>query len=239
MRSVLSFAQSNKEIILTPDIEKFRELKIRLLNGSHTFTCGIALLAGFNTVKEAMANEAFAHFINKLMKEEITDAIQSNSINRSEAIDFSGKVLDRYRNPFIEHQWLSICMNYSSKMHMRNVPLFYAYHQKKSTVPALMSLGMAGHILFMRSREQDGYFYGKVNEMDYKISDSNAAWYQQAWEQEGAAKIVETVLANKSIWQSDLNEIKGFSHEVNYWLQQLLTHGAQATLENVQTKISI
>jgi len=239
VRSVLSFAGANPEIVLAADIEKFKELKIRLLNGSHTFSCGLAVLAGFKTVKDAMADEAFNTFITRLMQEEIAAAITSASISKEEAVSFSNKVLDRYRNPFIEHQWLSICMNYSSKMYMRNVPLLYQYADKRSAAPALMSLGMAAHILFMRShKNEDDSFYGN-NGSEYVIPDTNAEWYANAWKQHGPGKIAETVLANKEIWQADLNGINGFTNEVNYWLQQLLANGVQHTLQHIQTKTPV
>ncbi|MBC7934441.1 MAG: hypothetical protein H7Y86_03645 [Rhizobacter sp.] len=106
MRS--SFAEGNDDIILTPDIAKFRELKIRLLSGSDTFTSGLALLAGFKTAKEAMADNDFSAFTSLLMEDEIVNTIKSQSILVEEAKSFARKVLDRYRNPFIEHQWLSI-----------------------------------------------------------------------------------------------------------------------------------
>ena len=50
VRSVLSFAEAHPGGVVTPDIELFRELKLRLLNGTHTLTCAIAFLSGFKTV---------------------------------------------------------------------------------------------------------------------------------------------------------------------------------------------
>jgi tagaturonate reductase len=240
VKKLLSFAEVNKEIVIAPDIEKFKELKIRLLNGSHTFSCGLAVLAGFKTVKEAMADTAFATYIEQLMKQEIAKAIESENISVKEAVDFASKVLDRYRNPFIEHQWLSICMNYSSKMHMRNTALLQQYSGKHSSAPALMSLGMAAHILFMRCyQKEDGNFYAGNGVDEYLLSDGNAAWYATAWEKNGAEKIVETVLGNESLWQTDLNSIKDFTAEVNNWLQQLLSNGANATLKSINIKTPV
>lgn len=240
LRSVLSFADAGKEIILAADIEKFRELKLRLLNGSHTFCCGLAVLAGFQTVKEAMGDVSFATFISRLMQQEIVNAITSDTIPKEEALEFTGKVLDRFQNPFIEHQWLSICMNYSSKMYLRNTALLHLYNKKTGSLPALMSLGMASHILFMKSsKKPDGSFYGSSEAGDYLITDNNAAWYHKAWQENDNNKIVETVLANKTLWQTDLNRINGFSNEVNYWLKQLLEHGTRNTLRYIQTKIQM
>ena len=45
----LSFSKADEGVIITADIDLFRELKLRLLNGSHTFNCGLAWLAGFRT----------------------------------------------------------------------------------------------------------------------------------------------------------------------------------------------
>jgi len=53
----LSFAQVNNGVAIVPDIQKFKELKLRLLNGTHTLSCAIALLMGFDTVKKAMEND--------------------------------------------------------------------------------------------------------------------------------------------------------------------------------------
>ena len=68
-----------------------------------------------------MNQELFANFLEHLLLDEIARTIPA-PLTIAEAHDFSKKVLDRFRNPFIEHKWLSITMQYSSKMQMRNVP---------------------------------------------------------------------------------------------------------------------
>ncbi len=59
-------------------------------------------------------------------------------------------MLDRYRNPYIEHLWLNILVQYSSKMKMRNVPLLLRHYEKAGNIPEYMALGFAGHLLFMK-----------------------------------------------------------------------------------------
>jgi tagaturonate reductase len=53
-KEILSFSKIDEGVVIAPNINKFRELKLRLLNGTHTFSCGLAYLAGFDTVKDAM-----------------------------------------------------------------------------------------------------------------------------------------------------------------------------------------
>ncbi|MES1222147.1 MAG: tagaturonate reductase, partial [Bacteroidota bacterium] len=147
VNDILSFSRADEGVIIAPDIFIFRELKLRLLNGAHTFTCGLAHLAGFRLVKDAMNDKHIADYITRLMLEEIVPAITGNGITKEMAIEFSKKVLDRFRNPYIDHAWLSITLQYSSKMKMRNVPTLLSHYKVYNTVPKHMALGFAAHIL--------------------------------------------------------------------------------------------
>jgi tagaturonate reductase len=234
VKEILSFADAAEGVFISPDINKFRELKLRLLNGSHSFSCGLACLAGFDTVKEAMADAVFTNYISSLMKEAIIPAVTSPAISQTEAEQFSAAVLDRYRNPFIAHQWMSICTQYSSKMFMRNVALLQAYVERFGKASPLMSLGMAAHILFMKSgQSEDGKYYGQFNSKSYLITDENAAWYSNAWANDLTALPVEKILGNEQLWQTDLNKLNGFTEQVTYWLQLLMDKGAAAAMRQV------
>ena len=152
---VLSFARVDKRMVITPDIEKFKELKLRLLNGSHTFACGLALLAGFETVKEAMADPVFSMYVKQVMHREIIPALTEVGIDSGEASEFANHVIDRFGNPYLQHQWQSIRTNYTSKMQMRNLPTITRYVQRYDRVPSYMALGMAGYLRFMQTEGDD------------------------------------------------------------------------------------
>ncbi len=62
VRRVLSFWGADEGVIIEPDIEIYRELKLRMLNATHTLSCGLAVLAGFATVKNGMDDAAFGAF---------------------------------------------------------------------------------------------------------------------------------------------------------------------------------
>src|SRR5690606_29725909 len=134
IKNKLAFAEVEKAIVITPNINLHRELKLRLLNGTHTLSCAVAFLAGFKTVKQAMGDESMEAFISILMKSEIAHAIPY-PVAAEIAEDFSDKVLDRFRNPHIKHQWISISMNYTSKLKMRVVPLLIKYTELLGNAP--------------------------------------------------------------------------------------------------------
>ncbi len=223
--SVLSFAKVDKGVVITPDIQLFRELKLRLLNGSHTLSCAVAFLSGFDTVKEAMDDDKFLQFINGVAYDEIIQSIPYE-IDPQIAKDFAGKVLDRFRNPHIRHEWLSISVQYSAKLKMRVVPLLLNYYKLNNSVPANMALGFAAFIRFMKvKRKTDGTYVGSANGREYTVTDSQASYFSKVWKAQDTDLIVNNILSNQQLWDTDLTALPGFKQAVINNLNTLLTYG--------------
>lgn len=231
VKDVLSFASVDSGVVVAPDIEKFRELKLRLLNGTHTFSCGTALLAGFMTVKEAMADEQFSAFVRRLMMQEIAMAMEGKIISYNEACAFANKVTDRFRNPFLEHKWVSITMNYTSKMRMRNIPLLQQYYAKNAKVPAQMALGFAAYLVFMKcSKGADGKYYSEINGQSLPVDDESAGYYAEKWADNNANNVVDSVLANKDLWGADLSALAGFGQAVKENIELIQSDGVMSVI---------
>lgn len=214
IKEKLSFSKTDDGVIIAADIHKFRELKLRLLNGTHTFACGLAYLAGFSTVKNAMEDEVFGRYVSELMKKEIAPTIISESITTSDAEAFSSCVLDRFKNPFIEHQWLSISVQFSSKMKLRNVPLLLKYYEKYDTVPHLMSLGFAAYIAFLKVIISGPNYLGSLNGKTYVVQDDHAGWFADVYAKKGGAELVSDVLSDIDFWNENLDLLPGFKNAV-------------------------
>jgi len=228
---VLSFAAADEGVVIAKNIDLFRELKLRLLNGTHTLSSGIAFLSGLSTVKQAMDNNEMSSYINTVMRKEIAPAIPCKA-DPAEADAFAVKVLDRFRNPGIEHQWLSITMQYSSKMQMRIVPVLLQYYKLFNAVPQNMALGFAAYILFMKSvKEKDGNYFGERDSDHYPIKDDKAAYFYQKWKKEKPASIARAVLQDSSLWGQDLNSLPGFSDAVQEKMDDIIERGMATVLK--------
>ncbi|MGZ8558639.1 MAG: tagaturonate reductase, partial [Chitinophagaceae bacterium] len=238
VNEILSFAKADERVFITPDIDVYRELKLRLLNGSHTFSCGLAHLAGFKTVKQAMDNADFSDYIHHLMLQEIAPSITNSDLSQEAAKEFAGKVLDRFNNPHIEHQWLSITLQYSSKLKMRNIPVIQNYLDRFDDVPEYISLGLAAHLLFMKCEQaNDGKFYGEANGKKYLVNDDHAKWYAEKWKQSiSSAQLVQDILGNESFWGINLSNHVNFINAITSKLQQLTDSGAKAALHEIFSK---
>lgn len=237
VNALLSFSKADKGVVLAPDIEKFRELKLRLLNGTHSFSCALCFLAGFTTVREAMADKDIAHFVNNLALNEIATAVTDENISLEEARDFGLKVIDRFRNPALDHQWISISVQYSSKMKSRNVPLILKHYTKTSEVPENMALGFAAYLLFMKgSPNEQGQFVGTFNGKDYVIQDDHAEFLSSKWKLSSPDEVVEVVLSDADFWGASLATLPGFKSAVQFYLRSLMEKGVQDTLNSREVK---
>jgi tagaturonate reductase len=230
-KAILSFAKADAGVVIAPNITKFRELKLRLLNGSHTLACGLAFLAGFETVIQAMKDSSMSLFIKELMLNEISPCVVSDDIHESEVVEFANTVINRFCNPKVEHKWSSITLNYTEKMKMRNVPLIKRYYEQYHKAPQFISIGFAAFIVFMKAvKEENGKFYGSFNGMDYLIQDPAAGHFFHYWKSEKTASVVHEILSNEMLWGIDLTSYSAFESTVLAYVDALMTTSANAVL---------
>lgn len=145
---VLSFCDEAAGCMVVPSIEKFKELKLRLLNASHSFSCGVSMLAGLNYVRESMQHPIVSAYIKRLALEEIAASIQGESITPEDANLFARNVLDRFSNPYLQHQWKSISAQFALKMKVRCIPLIKQYSERYKKLPVGMLIGLAAFMVF-------------------------------------------------------------------------------------------
>ena len=119
----LSFINPSKGCKLVDDLHVYKELKLRLLNATHSFACAYAIRSGFTYVRESMQNEIFRTFIIGLINEIKAVLLMDASITKDMTDEFGSAVIDRFSNPYIDHKWESISLHYRTKIEVRCIPL--------------------------------------------------------------------------------------------------------------------
>jgi len=235
IKSILSFARADEGVVIEPNIDLYRELKLRLLNGTHTMSSGPAYLAGCETVKQAMDDEIISGYIAGIQNE-IAPAIPYD-VDPEIAKAFGKKVLDRFRNPHIKHQWLGITVQYSSKMKLRCIPVLAQHYKNSQNAPELLSLGFAAYIYFMKAvKKADGKYYGEYKGTQYLIQDDQSEVFMQRWKSLAPADVVKEVLNDTEFWGEPLNTFPGFENAVTEKLNLLMNSGVKEAVEIVQSK---
>ena len=235
-KKIVSFADTAEGMVIEPDIDLYRELKLRLLNGTHTLSCGVAFLAGIDTVQNAMYDPMMGKYISDLMQQEIGPSIPYE-IDDDTLRNFIAKVLDRFRNPHINHFWKNITLNYTQKIKMRCMPVFLNYYNKNQSIPELFAMGFAAYIAFMKPVKQIGKeFFGEFRGQSYLIEDETAEIFYKMWQTSPVNKVVKEVLGNVGFWGKDLTTITGFEQSVTDKLNRILINGMRAAVEDIYSK---
>lgn len=233
VKSRLTFAQTDKGVIIAPNIDIYRELKLRLLNGTHTLSVGLFYLFGKNTVRESMEAPALENFTTRLMLDEIGPAIPYD-VDAAQYIPFGNQILDRFRNPFIRHLLLDITVQYTAKMKMRNIPTLAQHYRENQSVPARFAIGFAAYLVFMRATsQQDGRYFGLRNGEEYQIRCDSAPYFYEKWQKWGTdpAGLVKSVLSDSGLWGIDLCSFPGFEAAVAGHVAAILTDGVSPLLD--------
>ncbi|MEO8885668.1 MAG: tagaturonate reductase [Mucilaginibacter sp.] len=229
VRDLLSFEQADEGVTVIPDIEVHRELKLRLLNGTHTLSCALAFLTGFEHVNTASEDPKFADFLQGLMAE--VRAAMPNTDSKL-AGDFSDSVLDRFRNPYIQHQWIAIAQQYTTKIITRVVPILKAHYKVHNRAPVYITKGFAAYVLFLSTIKKDGdAYYALYKNVKYPFKDDKAIILIEKLTDYDAGSMAVAILSSSEVWGEDLTTLSGFADAVQNYLTKL-TNGNLTTVSN-------
>lgn len=232
LNDVLPFKKAGlmDKVFVTPDMSPYKKRKVRILNGAHTgFVLG-SYLAGFDIVRDCMNDETIKGFMNKMLYEEV---IPTLPLDKDDLMNFASAVSDRFNNPFVNHELMSISLNSTSKWKARNMPSFLEYIEEKGELPACLTMSLAAYIAFFSNDIQELNEKGLVCKRpagnEYVCSDDRwALEFFYAHKDDSAAELVKAVLGNTQMWDQDMNEIAGLTETVTKDLEMIRTEGAKA-----------
>ena len=235
LESRLPFKKAGVPVHVVADVTPYKKRKVRILNGAHTgFVLG-AYLAGYDIVRDCMHNDNIRGFMNKMLYDEI---IPTLPLERKDLEDFASSVQDRFNNPFINHELISISLNSTSKWKARNMPSLLEYVQKYSKLPKCLAMSLAAYIAFYSNDIQElsdkGLVCKRPDGKIYTISDDRWAlefFYEHR--NDSPDKLVHAVLANKQMWDQDLSLIAGLEEFVVNALKKIRSDGAESAFASV------
>lgn len=226
VQNELPFGSTDLNVKFVHDLAPYREMKVRILNGAHTSMVPVGYLAGIRFVKEAMDDATISSFVESLLKEEV-----AKTLNFPEAVTqkYIADVLDRFRNPLLRHQLISISLNSTSKFVARLLPTLKDYYKREGKLPEKIVFGLSALIRFYK-----GEFRGEkiaLND-DLKVLDFIASAYNEL--DSGALSLsglIDLVLGNAELWGEDLTKIDGLTDRVILNIQRIDKSGVMEELK--------
>ena len=217
-------------MFVTPDMTPYKKRKVRILNGAHTgFVLG-AYLAGFDIVRECMNDATVLGYMNKMLLSEVVPVLP---LDQEDCKNFAAAVQDRFNNPFVNHELMSISLNSTAKWKARNMPSFLDYIQKNGSLPTCLTMSFAAYIAFfsndIRRLDESGLVCRRPKGNEYTCSDDR--WVLEFYynhRNDSAEELVHAVMVNEQMWGQDLTQIPGFEAATVANLKLIRTEGALA-----------
>jgi tagaturonate reductase len=212
----------------------YRTRKVRVLNGAHTSSVLGAFLAGLNTVGEMMKDPVFGRFVHQAVFDEIVPQLNMDPDGRRK---YAEDVMERFNNPFIKHELLSISLNSVSKWKVRVLPSLLDFVSKTSELPPALTFSLAALIRFYDGTPvSDRELRGSRNGEPYPIRDDADVlqFFAEQWRAfhvgGSLSQLVDAVLGNSHFWGRTLTELPAFGSAVETHLQHLVQGNVQPQL---------
>ena len=150
---------------------------------------------------------------------------------------FAAAVQDRFNNPFVNHELMSISLNSTSKWCARNMPSFLEYVEKNGKLPTCLTMSFAAYIAFYTNDVQaltdKGLVCKRAKGNEYTVSDDRwALEFYNEHKNDDIPTLVHAVMTNEQMWGQDLTKVAGFEEATVKNLTMIREQGALAAYKS-------
>ncbi|MDN0087021.1 fructuronate reductase [Yersinia nurmii] len=204
---------------LVADVLPFEEMKLRMLNGSHSFLAYLGYLAGYQHISDCMTDANYVRAARQLMMAEQAPTL---NVENTDLDAYADSLIERYRNPSLKHRTWQIAMDGSQKLPQRMLDSV-RWHLKNGGPYACLALGIAGWMRYVGGIDDAGQ---EIDIRDPMLESFKAC----VAETKDGAERVQALLALKSLFGEELPQQAEFVAAVTQAYAQLQQHGAKETV---------
>lgn len=208
---------------MVSDVRPWEEMKLRMLNGSHSFLAYLGYLSGFQYINECMLDSAFRDAAYRLMMNEQAPTL---SITGVDLASYADGLIARFANPALKHKTWQIAMDGSQKLPQRMLAGI-RHHLAHGSAWPLLALGVAGWMRYVSGTDDAG------NPIDVRdpLSDKIRAVVDASCSEERVAAL----LSLPEIFGDDLPRNRVFVQAIESAWQHIAQLGAhQAVLDTLE-----
>ncbi|MCY9852052.1 fructuronate reductase [Vibrio mediterranei] len=202
------------------DVVPYEEMKLRMLNGSHSFLAYLGYLGGYAHISDTMTDAGYRKAAFDMMM-----LAQAPSLNMPEGTDleaYAKLLIDRFTNPSLKHKTWQIAMDGSQKIPQR-MGGSLKFHLDQGSEFKWLAAGIAGWMRYVSGVDEQG------NEID--VRDPMATMLRSVCDQHGLnVNVVPALLGIEAIFPREIGQNPIVIDAVSSAYQSLIDHGAKATV---------
>ncbi|MCS2167523.1 mannitol dehydrogenase family protein [Scandinavium manionii] len=211
---------------LVSDVIPFEEMKLRMLNGSHSFLAYLGYLAGYQHINDCMEDENYRRAAHALMLKEQAPTLKVKGVDLGRYADL---LIARYSNPALRHRTWQIAMDGSQKLPQRMLDSV-RWHLAHNSDFSLLALGVAGWMRYVDGTDEQGE---AIEVCDPLLSTIQTVVKNS---EQGEAR-VKALLGIEAIFGNELPLVGKFVSQVTNAYLSLLEKGAKATVAAFAEKL--
>jgi fructuronate reductase len=206
--------------LVVSDVAPFEEMKLRMLNGSHSTLAYLGFLMGHEFVWQASADPLLGELIGRQMAEEIAPTLVVPPGANPRA--YAAQLLRRFRNPALPHRTQQIAMDGSQKLPQRLLGTVRDRISKSASF-AHLALAVAAWIRYASGRDEQGKTIAVSDPLASRFAAIAAAAAGDA------SRVADGFLDLAPVF-GDLTTHSQFRAKVRESVQRLFRDGARATV---------
>jgi len=211
---------------MVADVIPFEEMKLRMLNGSHSFLAYLGYLAGYQHINDCMEDENYRRAAHALMLKEQAPTLKVKGVDLGRYAD---QLIARYSNPALRHRTWQIAMDGSQKLPQRMLDSV-RWHLVHNSDFSLLALGVAGWMRYVDGTDEQG---AAIEVCDPLLSTLENVVKNS---EQGEAR-VKALLGIEAIFGNELPLEGKFVSQVTNAYLSLLEKGAKATVAAFAEKL--
>ncbi|WP_372574302.1 mannitol dehydrogenase family protein [Ruegeria jejuensis] len=210
--------------IFVPDVRPYENMKLRMLNGTHSLLAYAGFLAGHRYVRDVMAD---ANLVTLLRRHLLAASATLDPLPGVDFSSYAAELEDRFRNPHLAHETYQIAMDGSQKMPQRIFAPAAEALEKDQPIDTF-ALATAAWIR---------YTFGSTDGGEaYDLRDPRADELRRPGLGEDPWTVVKARLALPGLCPAALRENQTWQHAVTAQLAKFMQDGAENTIRRMATQ---
>ncbi|WP_410014301.1 mannitol dehydrogenase family protein [Sodalis sp. C49] len=204
-----------------PNVAPYEEMKLRMLNGSHSFLAWLGYLAGYQHISDCMADPGYHAAVAAMMAQEQAPTLRLGT-GEVDLAAYAAQLLARFANPALKHRTWQIAMDGTQKLPQRMLDPV-RWHIAHGDGYPLLALGIAGWMRYVGGRDD----LGAPIDIRDPLSDELRRIVDHS--PDGEPRVL-ALLALRSVFGADLSASPAFAAAVTAAYLALARDGAKATV---------
>jgi fructuronate reductase len=204
------------------DVAPYEEMKLRLLNGSHSMLAYLGYLGGFEYIWQVMRDPDYVALMRRMMRDEIAPTLAL--AGRYDLDAYQASIVERFANPALLHRCEQITMDGSQKLPQRLLGTIRANLAAGRPFRRL-ALAVAAWMRFVTGVDE----HGKAINVRDPLADVLKARASAVGGDPRA--IADALLGVEAVFGTDLPQAASFRDEVGSALATLMQDGARKTVQ--------